>query len=446
MYKRYMFNLQLALEAIQTNVYRSLLTALGVIFGVAAVIAMMAVIKGTEQELLEQIKLVGVNNIVVTPIVKQSEGPVIEEAAEQANKYSPGLSLQDVNSISSVLPTVANISPEIIIETNFVRSGYRRSGKLVGVEPGFFEISNFQIEKGRMFNEQQLKWGEQVCIIGSRVASKFFSDEDPLGRYIKCGPIWLKVVGVLKNKGISDVAIANLGIRDFNLDVFAPIKTVLIRYKNRSLVTEGSIGGGGMIFFADEDDSDGSVVEKNYHQIDRLVVTVKETNVLVSTAQIIKRLLERRHNEVVDFEIVIPEEQLKQQQETKDTFNMMLGAIASISLLIGGIGIMNIMLASVLERIKEIGIRLSIGARKVDISQQFLFEAVLISVSGGVIGILLGILISTLLDRILDIQTIVSVMSVVLSFVVAAGVGLIFGIMPAKRAADQDPVVSLRHE
>ena len=201
-----------------------------------------------------------------------------------------------------------------------------------------------------------------------------------------------------------------------------------------------------MIFFADEDDSDGSVVEKNYHQIDRLVVTVKETNVLVSTAQIIKRLLERRHNEVVDFEIVIPEEQLKQQQETKDTFNMMLGAIASISLLIGGIGIMNIMLASVLERIKEIGIRLSIGARKVDISQQFLFEAVLISVSGGVIGILLGILISTLLDRILDIQTIVSVMSVVLSFVVAAGVGLIFGIMPAKRAADQDPVVSLRHE
>jgi len=234
MYKRYMFNLQLALEAIQTNVYRSLLTALGVIFGVAAVIAMMAVIKGTEQELLEQIKLVGVNNIVVTPIVKQSEGPVIEEAAEQANKYSPGLSLQDVNSISSVLPTVANISPEIIIETNFVRSGYRRSGKLVGVEPGFFEISNFQIEKGRMFNEQQLKWGEQVCIIGSRVASKFFSDEDPLGRYIKCGPIWLKVVG----------AIANLGIRDFNLDVFAPIKTVLIRYKNRSLVTEGSIGGG----------------------------------------------------------------------------------------------------------------------------------------------------------------------------------------------------------
>ena len=125
---------------------------------------------------------------------------------------------------------------------------------------------------------------------------------------------------------------------------------------------------------------------------------------------------------------------------------MMLGAIASISLLIGGIGIMNIMLASVLERIKEIGIRLSIGARKVDISQQFLFEAVLISISGGVIGILLGILISTLLDRILDIQTIVSVMSVVLSFVVAAGVGLIFGIMPAKRAADQDPVVSLRHE
>jgi len=442
-----MFNIQLALEAIQTNISRSLLTALGVIFGVAAVIAMLAVIKGTEQEILEQIKLVGVNNIVITPIVKQSEGLVLEETEGQADKYSPGLSLQDVKSIRSVLPTVANISPEIIIETNIVRSGYRHSGKLVGVEPGFFQISNFEIEKGRMFNEQQLKGGEQVCIIGARVATKFFSDDDPLGKYIKCGPIWLKVVGVLKNKGISDAAIANLGIRDFNLDVFAPIKTILIRYKNRSLINEGSIGGGGgMFFFDDEEDSELSAEDRNYHQIDRLVVSVEETNMLIVSAQIIKRLLERRHNGVVDFEIVIPEEQLKQQQETKDTFNMMLGAIASISLLIGGIGIMNIMLASVLERIKEIGIRLSIGARKVDITQQFLFEAILISVSGGLIGILIGVMVAAMLDRILEIETIVSGMSVVISFVVAAGIGLIFGILPARRAADHDPVVSLRHE
>ena len=153
-----------------------------------------------------------------------------------------------------------------------------------------------------------------------------------------------------------------------------------------------------------------------------------------------------RHHKVIDFEISIPEMLLKQQQKTKDIFNIVLGAIASISLLIGGIGIMNIMLASVLERIKEIGIRLSIGAKKEDVIQQFLIEAVLISVSGGIIGVFLGVGIAVILDQFFGIQTIVSALSVIVSFVVAASVGLVFGIVPAKRAAEQDPVVSLRHE
>lgn len=398
-------------------------------------------------EVLEQIELVGVNNIVITPLLEQSEGEVLANAESTTNKYSPGLSLRDVKSIQEVLSTIDNVSPEIIIETNIVRSGYRRSGKLVGVEPGFFKISNFEIEKGSMFNQHQLKWGEQVCVIGAGIATKFFSDEDPLGKYIKCGPIWLKVVGILKNKSISDKAISNLGIRDFNMDVFSPIKTVLIRYKNRSLITEANIQSGSSMSM---DNGMGSAStdapKENYNQIDRLVISVKETAQLASTAEIIKRLIERRHNGVIDFEIVIPEMLLKQQQRTKEIFNLVLGAIASISLLIGGIGIMNIMLASVLERIKEIGIRLSIGAKKEDVIQQFLLEAVLISVTGGLIGIFLGVFISMMIDRFSDIQTIVSGVSVVVSFVVAAGVGLIFGIMPAKRAAEQDPVVSLRHE
>jgi len=448
MYQRYLFNFHIAIGAIKTNVLRSLLTALGVIFGVAAVIAMLAIGNGAKQEVLEQIELVGVNNIVVTPLTEQSEGEVSTGTEADAKKYSPGLSLKDVESISRILPTIENISPEIIIETSIVRDGYRRTGKLVGVEPGFFTLSNFQIEKGRVFNENQLKWGEQVCIIGAGVAARFFSNDDPIDKYIKCGPIWLKVVGILKNKKISDEAISNLGIRDFNMDVFAPIKTVLIRFKNRSLVNEGKIStGSSMMFMSDEEDgAETSGNAFNYHQIDRLVISVTETSVLASTAEVIKRLLERRHNEVVDFEIVIPELLLKQQQRTKDIFNFVLGAIASISLLIGGIGIMNIMLASVLERIKEIGIRLSIGAKKQDVIQQFLIEAVLISVSGGLIGIVLGIAVSILLERAFDIQTIVSAVSVVVSFVVAAGVGLVFGIVPAKRAAGQDPVVSLRHE
>jgi len=426
--------------------FRSLLTALGVIFGVAAVIAMLAIGNGARQEILEQIKLVGVNNIVITPLIEQTEGEVTDEAQNQTNKFSPGLSLQDVKSIARVLPSVESLSPEIIIETSFVRSGYRRSGKLVGVEPGFFKISNFQLEQGRMFNKQQLKWGEQVCIVGAGVVTKFFSDEAPLGKYIKCGPIWLKVVGVLKNKAISDKDITDLGIRDFNLDVFAPIQTVLIRYKNRALVTERMVNSGESMSFGNMTVNYTKPAKENYHQIDRLVVSVNETSVLASTAKVIKRLLERRHHEVIDFEISIPEMLLKQQQKTKDIFNIVLGAIASISLLIGGIGIMNIMLASVLERIKEIGIRLSIGAKKEDVVQQFLIEAVLISVSGGLIGVFLGISISVILDRFFEIQTIVSALSVIVSFVVAGSVGLVFGIVPAKRAADQDPVVSLRHE
>jgi len=443
MQKKYLFNLQIAFEAIQENKLRSLLTALGIIFGVAAVIAMLAIGNGAKKEILEQIKLVGLNNIVITPIIEQSEGEVQEDLQGQKKKYSPGLSLKDANSVSSILPSIDLVSPEIIIETSFVRSGYRRSGKLVGVEPSFFKIADFNIAEGTMFNELHLIWGEQVCIIGKGVATKFFSQENPLGKYIKCGPIWLKVIGVLMEKNITKKAISNLGIRDYNMDIFAPIKTVLIRYKNRSLVTEQKIQG--VMFFDDEEESKptGPV---NYHQIDRLVVSVNKTAELTNTAEIIKRMLERKHLGVIDFEISIPEKLLAQQQRTKDIFNIVLGAIASISLLIGGIGIMNIMLASVLERIKEIGIRLSIGATKQDVVLQFLMEAVLISISGGIIGIILGISSSILIGHFSEIDTIVSWISVVVSFCVAATVGLVFGIAPAKRAAEQDPVVSLRHE
>jgi putative ABC transport system permease protein len=185
---------------------------------------------------------------------------------------------------------------------------------------------------------------------------------------------------------------------------------------------------------------------KNYHQLDRLVIQVSETSRLTPTAEIISRLLERKHYGVIDYEIEIPELLLKQQQRTNDIFNYVLGAIAGISLLVGGIGIMNIMLASVLERIKEIGLRLSIGAKKSDVVQQFLFEAVMISVSGGLLGVVLGISMAFVVSEFADIPTIVSFSSIILAFGVAATVGLIFGIAPARRAASQDPITSLRYE
>lgn len=185
---------------------------------------------------------------------------------------------------------------------------------------------------------------------------------------------------------------------------------------------------------------------KNYHQIDRLVVQVEESAKLNPTADVLARMLERRHYGVVDFEITIPELLLKQQQRTQNIFNIVLAAIAAISLLVGGIGIMNIMLASVMERIKEIGLRLAIGAKSSDIVMQFLFEAVMISITGGIVGVILGIGLAYAVSNLADFPTAISFTSIVISFGVAATVGLIFGITPARRAASQDPITSLRHE
>lgn len=192
--------------------------------------------------------------------------------------------------------------------------------------------------------------------------------------------------------------------------------------------------------------SSNSSGAKNYNQLDKLVVQVDKTEDLSSTVEVLSRLVLRRHQGVKDFEITVPEMLLKQQQRTKDVFNIVLGAIASISLLVGGIGIMNIMFASVMERIKEIGTRLAIGAKKKDIVVQFLSEAVLISVTGGFIGVILGVVISVLISHFADIKTVVSGLSIVLAFGVSVAVGIIFGYSPAKRAAEKDPIESLRYE
>ncbi|MDX1628499.1 MAG: ABC transporter permease [Fulvivirga sp.] len=440
--QRLLANLSVAIDAVIANRVRSVLTALGIIFGVAAVIAMLAIGSGAQQEILDQIKLVGVNNIVITPIIEQKEEKITEDNQEkkEKKKFTPGLTVRDVEAIKKVIPIIAKVSPEIILETYLVKSGLRRSAKLVGVEPAYFDISNFKLASGFMFNERQLIKGEPVCIIGKSIKTKFFPTEDPIGKTIKCGKNWLKIIGVLEERFISEESISNLGIRDYNMDVYTPLQTILIRYENRDLITQS------LIQQAKRERRQGEEQNGNYHQLDRLVVQVNETEMLNPTADVLSRLLTRRHHEVVDFEIAIPELLLKQQQRTNDIFNWVLGAIAGISLLVGGIGIMNIMLASVLERIKEIGLRLSLGAKKGDIINQFLFESVMISVTGGIIGILLGVTFAYLVSELADIPTIVSFSSIILSFGVAATVGLIFGIAPARKAARQDPISSLRYE
>ena len=455
---KYIFNI--ALEAVFLNKFRSILTALGIIFGVAAVITMMAIGNGAKKEILDQMKLVGVNNIIIAPKPEKPKGGTSQgnnsdsqsQSADQGNeknkgKFSPGLTMKDAESIKAIIPTVQTVSPEVIYETDIVKDGVRTSAKLTGVTPDFFRVFALELQEGNMFNDEQLKDGKSVCIIGPVMKSKFFPTESPVGQNIKCGAIWLKIVGVLKKREISQSSVDNLGISGYNNTIYAPIQTLLRRFRDRSMVTEASLHGG-TSFVSDDFAyfSSGNQDAGSKNQIDKIVVQVKESSQIGPTTEILKKMMLRRHAGVEDVEIKVPELLLKQEQRTKDIFNIVLGAIASISLLVGGIGIMNIMLASVMERIKEIGIRRAIGATKRDIVMQFLMEATLLSISGGIIGIILGLALSKGIMELTDILTIVSGWSIVISFGVSASVGIIFGYMPAKRAAIQDPVESLRHE
>jgi putative ABC transport system permease protein len=451
---RYLYIFNIALEAVFANRFRSALTALGIIFGVAAVIAMMAIGKGAQKEILEQIKLVGVNNIVIKPFIDKTTAAGEEEtdSKKKVEKYSPGLSLKDARAIAEFIPSVDKVSPEVIYETFIIKDGIRSPATLSGVTPDFFRVYNLNLQQGSMFTEAHLRSGNSVCIIGPKIASRFFPDEEPIGKYIKCGSLWLKVVGVLENIATAGTDNEDIGISNYNAKIYAPIQTILLRYKDRSTVTSASIHGQeeSFVFFGDGfasfSSSSGTSEENNINQVDKIVVQVKESMLIEPTVRIIKQMLLRRHTGVEDFEIKVPELLLKQEQRTKDIFNIVLGAIASISLLVGGIGIMNIMLASVMERIREIGVRRATGATKNDIVTQFLTEATMISFTGGLIGIILGILLSKIIMQATDILTIVSPLSIIVSFGVSVAVGILFGYMPAKRAASQDPVESLRHD
>ena len=453
--ERYIQIINIALEAVFANRFRSILTALGIIFGVAAVIAMMAIGNGAQKEILDQMKLVGVNNIVITPIIekKSSTNSESEGNKMQAEKYSPGLTVKDANSIKSIVPTVAKVCPEVIYETFIIKDGIRSSASLNGVTPDYFGVFNMNLQKGTMFSKTQLDAGSAVCIIGANIASKFFPNEDPLNKFIKCGNLWLQVIGILENRNMGTTSTEDLGISNSNINIYAPVQTLFLRFKDRSVVTESSLHGdgsettvfigGGVASFSSSMGEEGSSIT---HQIDKITVQVKESSQLNSTVELLTKMLKRRHSGLTDFEIKVPELLLKQEQRTKDIFNIVLGAIASISLIVGGIGIMNIMLASVMERIREIGVRMATGARKKDIVFQFLSEATLISITGGLIGIILGISISKIIMKATDILTIVSPSSIIISFGVSVAVGILFGYMPAKKAAEQDPVESLRHD
>ena len=444
-------NLTEAIRVISANKVRTFLTALGIIFGVAAVITMLAIGKGAEKEILAQLELVGVNNLVVTPIpdkADENDSNVEEGGALETIRFSKGLDLLDVASIQNNIPTVKQLSPEIILETYVIKKGKQSPVKLIGVTNSFFDTSNVHIGQGENFTEIQTVNAQPVCIIGEKVAKKLFTGESAIGKQIKVKDVWLRVIGIIEEKLISETAQENLGIRDLNQDIYIPIKTFLVRFKNRKIISDEPLDlDGGMIYInGNENGPKKRTPRGNYHQIDKITVQVNNSNELKVTAEVISKLLKRKHNGMMDFEITIPIDLLKQQQKTKQIFNIVLSIIAGISLLIGGIGIMNIMLASILERTKEIGIMKAIGATKQDIVLQFLSESILISLSGGIIGCFLGVIASYVLELATDIETIVSMSSILLSFLVATFIGLIFGVFPAKSAADKNPIEAIRHE
>jgi putative ABC transport system permease protein len=450
--QKILYNFDIAIEAIRRNKLRAFLTSLGIIFGVGSVIAMLAIGTGAQQEVLSQMQLLGTNNVIIQPVIEQEEGQVdSENSTEEAKRFSPGLTLEDLRSIQEVLPEIEFVSPEILYETNFIRNARMRTGKLVGVNDDYFYINNFDIVDGSNFSDTQIENSSPVCIIGYDVRAKFFAGQDPIGKKIKVGHLWLTVVGVLKKRELSTENIESLGIRNYNLDVFAPATTVLLRFKNRALVTKQDLGGssstvffgGGMMVSTSSSPKGG---DGNYNQLDKLIVRVSDTKYSVPIAEVLSRMLKRRHNDVVDFEIIVPEQLLQQEQRTKRIFNIVLSSIASISLIVGGIGIMNIMLASVVERYREIGVRMAVGAQKKDIELQFLTEALTISITGGILGIILGMVFSFAIEATADIATIVTPISIFISFGVALLIGVVFGFFPAKRAAQQDPVHALRHE
>ena len=451
---RYSHDIEIAVESIISNKLKSMLTALGIIFGVAAVIAMLAIGKGAKMEIMEQMKMVGVNNILINPVIPEKSTST-EEGEKQQKKFSRGLNMLDVEAIRETLPSVKRISPEISFNSIAMMNGVKYSAKLVGVSNDYFQLYNLPLVAGAFFNNYQEENGIQVCIIGANIRAKFFSKIDPLGQYIKFNGIWLKVIGVLQKTNVSLTGFEEKGVNVYNDNIYIPIQTMLLRYQNRALINTKMVSEASTIqFFGGHDmarvvvsGSDaGSNAETNYNQLDRIVVQVTETEQLQPTTEILSRMLLRRHTGVKDFEITVPELLLKQQQRTKDIFNIVLGAIASISLIVGGIGIMNIMFASVMERIKEIGTRMAIGAKKMDIVVQFLSEAVLISVTGGFIGVFFGVIMAKLIEQIAGIMTIVSFFSVFIAFGVSAAVGVIFGYSPAKRASEKDPIESLRYE
>ncbi len=418
---------------------RSILTALGIIFGVAAVIAMLSIGEGARQEALEQIRLMGMNNVIIkTREVKQ---PTMQRQAKAS--FSPGLTTLDGDAILAICPGVRNAIPQWQKSVVAQVAGDQEEVRVIGTTPEYLGVFGYSLESGRFFTPTHVREQANVCVLGSDARASLFRFADPIGKSVKIDNQWFEVIGVMGRRTPPGKKMENLEVRNLNLDVYVPITTA--QYKMERYTSGGSGGvtfiGGGIIFGSS---SDRRPVNRNI--LDEMTVKLVDGTNLEEASRVISRILERRHFGIRDYDIVVPETLVAQSQKTQQIFNVVMGAIAGISLLVGGIGIMNIMLASVLERTREIGVRRAVGATFTDILGQFLFEAAFLSVAGGLIGICVGFGMTALITLYAGWRTVVSPVSILLAFSVSGAVGVAFGYYPARKAALQHPIEALRYE
>lgn len=415
-----------------TNKTRAGLTMLGIVFGVGAVIAMVSIGEGAKEETLRQIELLGTNNIIVNRLEKaQSQG-------NGSANYSPGLNLKDAAAIAEIIPEVESVTP---VRTQDLQVTYRneiQEKKIIGTTPNYPGTFNSRMLSGAFFREQHMTRYSNVCVIGSGVKNTLFPFDEPVGKKIKIGDQWFDIIGVVSPKAISEKTLGTPGVRDFNQDIYIPITTMLNKY-DKYKVNPEALG----ISWRQRDNY-ALILDRT--SVDQVTVKMHDSEALVEAGALLSRILERRHYGIRDYAVILPEQLLAQKQKTQRIFNIVMGAIAGISLLVGGIGIMNIMLANILERTREIGIRRAVGATRNDILAQFIFEAVTISFVGGIVGILTGFLMTQIISSYAGWLTVISPIAIVTAFGVSVATGLVFGIYPAQKAAEKNPIESLRYE
>ena len=409
--------LRLGLENLRAHKLRSLLTMLGMIFGVAAVVAMLSIGAGAQQEVMAFIEQLGVRNL----IVEAREAPD-NQALQKVRKLSAGLSFQDLRVIQSNIDNISAASArKRFTPSKLMPKPLAGDSPVVyGVSPAYATIGNLAVASGRFFDEAETTAAAPVAVLGEAAAAGLFGAEDPIGRYVKVNDQWFRVVGVAGPQLTVQSDVAGIPAQDRNNIIYVPLYSSVFRLE------------------------DGQSAQKD--EIDGIYLQMAQGSDIPGAAAMIRGILDVAHRGAGDFTIVSPAELLAEQRRTQRIFEMVMVAIASISLLVGGIGIMNIMLASVLERTREIGVRRAIGARQRDVVRQFLIETTFISLTGGVAGIITGVGLSQLIGMLAGWSTIVTTSSIVLAFGVSVVIGIVFGLYPAVRASRLDPVKALHYE